>query len=160
MNRLDALALMQLRVLPRRLDRPTAGDWADVLADVRLFKGVSNRRLRKLARDATFAEFAPGEMIISPVDPGNYLYIILSGTVEAFSRPAAGTLRAGDYFGELALIDGRLRSGTVIARSDVHVMKLPSRSIRKLAREHSTFSLAVIRDLAPRLRRLEAGSVG
>lgn len=160
MNRLEALALMHVRVLPRRLDRSNAGDWADVLANVRLFKGASNRRLRKLAREATFAELAPGEMISSPVDHGNYLYIILSGTVEAFSRPAPRTLRAGDYFGELGLIDGRPRSGTVIARGAVHVMKLPTGAVQKFAREHSTFSLAVIRDLAPRLRRLEAGSAG
>lgn len=160
MNRLEALALVHVRVLPRRLDRPTTGDWADVLAGFPLFSGVANRRLRKLVRDATFAELATGETIISSVDYGDFLYVILDGTVEAFARPAARTLRTGDYFGELALIDGRPRLGTVIARSHVHLMKLPSRSVQKLAREHSTVSLGVIRDLAPRLRQLEAESTG
>ena len=160
MNGLEALAVTHMRVLPRRADLGTAGDWADVLAGFPLFRGVSNRRLRKLVRDATFAELATGETIISSVDYGDFLYVILDGTVEAFARPAARTLRTGDYFGELALIDGRPRLGTVIARSHVHLMKLPSGSVQKLAREHSTVSLAVIRDLAPRLRQLEAESAG
>jgi CRP-like cAMP-binding protein len=156
MNSFEVLALMQVRALSRHWDRPTPTDWADVLAGFPLFRGVSKRRLRKLVRDATFAELAGGETIISSIDYGNFLYVILGGTVEAISRPAARILRTGDYFGELALIDGRPRMATVVARSDVHVMKLPSRSIQKLAREHSTFSIAVIRDLAPRLRQLQA----
>jgi CRP/FNR family transcriptional regulator, cyclic AMP receptor protein len=160
MTSLEALALMHVRVLPWRWDRRTPSDWADVLAAFPLFRGVSKRRLRKLVRYATLAELAPGETIISPVDYGNYLYVILGGTVEAISRPAARTLRTGDYFGELALIDGRPRPATIVARSDVHLMKLPSRSVVKLAREHSTFTIAVFRDLAPRLLQFEADGAG
>jgi CRP-like cAMP-binding protein len=156
MASLEALALTHARVLPWRWDRPTPSDWADVLATFPLFAGVSKRRLRKLVRHATLAELAPGETIISPVDYGNYLYVILGGTVEAISQPAARTLRTGDYFGELALIDGRPRAATVVARNEVHLMKLPSRSVLKLAREHSSVTLAVFRALAPRLRQLEA----
>ena len=155
MNSIEVLGLMHVRALSHHWDRPTTGDWADVIADFSLFRGVSKRRLRKLVREATFAELARGDTIIASVDYGNFLYVILSGTVEAISQPAARTLHTGGYFGELAVIDGSPRSATVIARSDVHLMKLPSGSVRKLAREHSTFTLAVFRHLA-RLRQLEA----
>lgn len=160
MNNLELLATMHVRALSHRRDRATPGDWAEVLADFPLFRGLSNRRLRKLVRHATFAEFAAGETILSPVDYGNLLYVILSGTVEAISRPAARTLRTGDYFGELAVIDGRPRWATIVARSDVHVIELQSRAVRKLARTHSAFTLAIFRDLTPRLRQLEAEGAG
>jgi CRP/FNR family transcriptional regulator, cyclic AMP receptor protein len=125
-----------------------------------LFAEVSKRRLRKLARHATRATFAPGETIISDVDYGNHLYVILSGAVEAISRPAARTLRAGDYFGELSLIDGRPRLATVVALTDVELLELPSRSVLKLAREHPAFTLRIFKDLVPRLRQLEAEGAG
>jgi CRP/FNR family transcriptional regulator, cyclic AMP receptor protein len=125
-----------------------------------LFAELSERRLRKLARHATRAALAPGETIISDVDYGSHLYVILSGAVETVSRPAARTLRAGDYFGELSLIDGRPRLATVVALTDVELLKLPSRSVLKLAREHSAFTLRIFKDLVPRLHQLDAQGAG
>ena len=156
MNSLDALAQMHVRILPRRRDHTTAGDWADVLATYPLFKGISKRRLRKIARTATIAEFAPGETIISAGDHGDALYVILAGEADAVSKHAPRTFRTGDYFGELALIDGRRRSATVLATSDVHLIKLPCRTVLKLARRNPALTLTMLRHLTARLRQLEA----
>ena len=139
-----------------RWDRATAGDWAKVLAEFPLFKGVSKRRLRKLARNATLAEFAPGEPILLAGDRGDLLHVILGGEAKSMSQRARRVLRTGDYFGELGLIDGRAHSATVVALSDVHVMKLPSRSVLNLARRHPAIPLTMLRDLTSRLSRLEA----
>src|SRR6476661_1847890 len=130
------------------------------LGTLPLFAGVSERSLWKLVREATRADFAPGETIISAVEYGSHLYVILSGTVEVSSRPAARTLRAGDYFGELSLIDGRPRMATVVALTGVELLELPSRPVLKLAREHPGFTLRIFRDLTPRLRQLEAEGAG
>ena len=56
------------------------------------------------ARTAQFSEFAPGDHVISTGGPADSFYVILGGEAKAFARPAARTLGAGDYFGELALI--------------------------------------------------------
>ena len=156
MSNLEPIALIHAHGLPRHSDQPTARDWADVLAGFPLFTGISKRRLRKLAREATLAEFAPGETIVLTGDRDDDLYIILGGEAKATSRPAARALRTGDYFGEVALIDGRPRSAAVVATSELHVMKLASSSVRKLARRHPAVALAMFENLATQLRRLEA----
>jgi CRP/FNR family transcriptional regulator, cyclic AMP receptor protein len=158
MNDLALLALLHARALPPRWDQPTPGDWARVLAGFPLFTGVSKRRLRKLARNATLAEFARGETISFAGDRGDFLYVILDGNAKTIARRAGRALRIGDYFGELALIDGRLRSATVVATSHVQVMKLPSRSVLKLARRHPATTLTMLENLTRRLRRLEAAA--
>lgn len=154
MNGLELLALMHVRTLPRGWDRPRRGDWARELARFPLFAGVSKRRLRALARHATPAEFLPGETIVFRGEDGDSLFVVLSG----FARTASTVLGAGDYFGEVAMIDGRPRSARVVAMSYVYVLKLPSRSVLRLARRHPAITLAMLEDLAARLRRLEAAT--
>ena len=156
MNHIGLVAVTVAQHLGRRWDQPTPVDWADVLARFPLFTGVRKRRLRKLARNATLVEFAPGETIVVVGDPADVLYVILGGNVAAISPAGRQALHTGDYFGELAVIDGRPRSATVVATSDVHVMKLPARSVMKLARRHPAMTLTMLRDLSTRLRRLEA----
>src|SRR5262245_20776326 len=155
MNNLEPIALINAHQLPWRWDRPTPGDWANELARYPLFQGVSKRRLRKLLRNATLAEFAPGETIILAGDRSNVLYLILDGEAKTVSRPAGRALQSVDYFGELALIDGRPRSATVVASSQLHVIKLPSPSVLKLARRHPAITLTLLRNLTRQLRQLE-----
>ena len=112
-------------------ERPSAGDWANVLAGFPLFAGIGKRRLRKLTRDATFAEFAAGEMMVLAGDRGTSLYVILGGEVRARSRHAVRALRTGDHFDGLE---------TVVATSLVHVMRLRSRAVLRLVDRRSTRS--------------------
>jgi LmbE family N-acetylglucosaminyl deacetylase len=69
--------------------------------------------------------FPPGFLIVEQGEPGNSLYIIVSGEAEAVREEPDGTmvtlshLTAGDFFGELALLEHKPRSAHVIARSVV-----------------------------------------
>jgi CRP-like cAMP-binding protein len=153
MNGMELAALSQLHGTPRR--EPRTNDWANVLAGFPIFAGVRKRRLRKLTRNATTAEFAPGETIIHAGERSDALYVILGGHATAVSKHAARTLHTGDYFGELALIDGHPRSATVFATSEAHVMKLPSRSLLNLARREPALTLTMLKNLTRQLRHLE-----
>lgn len=156
MNTFEALALMHVDDARRSWDRPSPADWADVLATFPLFTGVSKRRLRRLARGATLAELAPGETIVSDGDPGDFLYVILGGRAKALSSATSRALGTGDYFGELALIDRQPRSATIVATTELHVMRLPSHSVLKLARRHPTLIFALLKNLTTQLRQLES----
>lgn len=146
------------------LMRPHAGteeggsvdEWANVLAAFPLFSDVSRRRLRKLVRQARFAEFAAGDRVVSDGERANSLYVILGGAAKAVHKPAARTLGVGDYFGELALIDGSTRSATVVATQELHVIVLPWQSVERAARQDAAIALTMLRQLSTQVRRLEA----
>ena len=150
---------MQMSMQPRGLigywDHPTNADWAKVLAGFSLFSGITRRRLRKLVRRATVAEYGTGDIVIEKGEPGDSLYVILSGSAKARGKSAALTLHTGDYFGELGVLDGVPRSATVVATDELHVMKLPRQSFLRLAQHNPAISLRMLSNVGGHLRRLE-----
>src|SRR5215475_4194017 len=87
-------------------DSASRSDWADVLATFPFFSGIARRRLRKLVDHATFAEYAAGDIVIRKGESGESLYVVLAGSAKALGKPASRSLRIGDYFGEMSLLDG------------------------------------------------------
>src|SRR5262245_35798473 len=140
---------------PGHWNRANPSDWAKVLATFPVFASIPQRRLRKLVRTARFAEHGPGDIVIQRGEPGNSLYVILAGSAKALGRPASRTLRIGDYFGELSLLDGTPRSATVIATSELHVMKLPRHAFLELTQDPE-IAVKMLRTLGSQIRRLEA----
>jgi CRP/FNR family cyclic AMP-dependent transcriptional regulator len=144
--------------LDRAWHRPTTKDWADAIAPLPLFSRVGKRQLRQIAKLATFTEFSPGDMIIRAGERGDAFYLILSGRARVVGKPRARTLGTGDYFGEMALIDGKPRSATVTATSPLQAMMLPRRPFHKLLEQEPKIALALMEELAGRVRRLEKPS--
>lgn len=136
-------------------DHASRSDWAEVLSTFPLFSGIAKRRLRKLVNQATFAEYGPGDIVIQKGAPADSLYVILAGSAKALGKPASRTLRIGDYFGEMSLLDGTPRSATVIAISELHLIKLPREAFLDLARDPE-IALKMLRTLGSQIRRLEA----
>jgi signal-transduction protein with cAMP-binding, CBS, and nucleotidyltransferase domain len=131
MTGLEAVALTHSRGLMLSWDRPSTRDWAKVLETFPLFSGMSKRRLRKLVRKATFAEFVAGDTINSRGTNSDSLYLILGGAATA-RDPGAQVLSVGDYFGDAALNGRTPRSTTVVARQELHVMRLQRQSLLRL----------------------------
>jgi CRP/FNR family transcriptional regulator, cyclic AMP receptor protein len=138
--------------------RPTAKDWARVLAALPLFSKCSKRQLRTVARLARFEESPSGQIVIQAGDAPDAFYLILSGRARVLLKPQARALGVGDYFGEMGLIDGEPRSATVVAVGHLQVMKLPRRPFLKLLEQEPGISIAMLAELAGRLRRVERGA--
>ena len=100
---------------PRGLGREAA----DLLAQIPLFASLSRRHLGRIASVAATKRYAAGSPLVRVGKPADAFYVILDGSarVDLPGRPVA--LEAGDFFGEMALLDGEPRSATVIAVSEV-----------------------------------------
>jgi CRP-like cAMP-binding protein len=139
----------------RAWNQPTAKDWADILGSLPLFTGLTKRQLRRVAAPARISEFAKGDVVIQAGEKGDAVYVILSGQARVIGRPRARVLRAGDYFGEMALIDGQPRSATITAASDLQTMKLPRQAFLKVLRQDPGIAIAMMAEMAARIRRVE-----
>ena len=155
MNGLEALSWMPSQSLLRYWDCASAKDWARVLAPFPLFSGMSKRRVRKLVRHATFAEFAPGDTVVARNAPADWLYVILGGTAKTRATREDRTLRTGDYFGEVCLIAGSPRSATLVATRWLHVMRLPRDAFLRVAHDDPGILLALLKNLAAQFRKVE-----
>jgi CRP/FNR family transcriptional regulator, cyclic AMP receptor protein len=143
-----------LQMLMRRSwETPTQRDWREVLGALPLFTRVPKRHVRAIAKLAWRVDYAPGEVIVQAGDRGNSMYLMLEGRARVVGK--SRILRPGDFFGEMALIDGGPRSATIIAANQVRVMMLQRQTFLKAMKQHPEIGLAIMETLAERVRRLE-----
>lgn len=130
------------------------------LAKVSLFASMEERDLLELARNIRRSTYGPGEMVVQHLDEDDDVYIILKGGLIASIISPEGrevafdVMVVGDYFGEIAAIDGKGRSASVAALVESEVASISGRRFRELIDGHGVISAALVRDLVARIRRL------
>ena len=98
---------------------------ADLLARVPIFTGLSKRHLRGIAGISRERRFQEKETVAEEGKPGDDFYVILGGQAKVVKRGRTiATLIPGDFFGEIALLDGGPRSASVIAETPLETMTL------------------------------------
>jgi CRP/FNR family transcriptional regulator, cyclic AMP receptor protein len=70
-------------------------------------------------------------------------------------KPRARILKTGDYFGEMALIDGAPRSATIAAEGELQTMRISRKQFMRLVEREPSIGVAMLEELAGRVRRLE-----
>jgi pyruvate,water dikinase len=126
------------------------------LQRVRLFADLDRRQAEQVARLLKLRPFSKGETIIMEGSGGAAFFIIDSGEATVSSKGVQlATLRAGDYFGEIALIDGGPRSATVTAETDLVCYGLTFWEFRPLVEKNSAIAWKLLQAQAKRLRALE-----
>lgn len=126
-----------------------------VLRPVSIFRGLSKQALFSVARKATEVTYPAGATVVSEGDPGDSMGIIVAGEVDVCKgENVVATLKAGDYFGELALIDGEPRTATVVAKEDLTLLTVQSDEFDVLLAD-PYFARAVMRNLAQRFREVQ-----
>ena len=130
------------------------------LRSVALLDGLPPERLDALARDCAWRRCAPEQQIISREADDRDLYLIVAGRVRVTTYSAGGRqvtfrdISAGDYFGEVAAIDGEPRSADVIALESTLVASMPPAVFWRLAREEPLVAERMLLRLARLMRAL------
>ncbi len=130
-----------------------------MIASVPLFSGMSKRHLHSLARMIKIVPYGPGRTIIGEgLVGGGSMFVLLDGTARVV-RDGRTTYRLGpgDVFGELALLDGKPRSASVVTDSAVETARLSRSAFLELVRSNPDIALRMMEVLASRLRACDPG---
>ena len=135
---------------------------ADSLRRVPLLAALRVEHLQMLAKLATIKTFSKGETIIQQGEPGTGLFVILDGEVEVTVKPKSSaaeikvtTLSKGDFFGEMAIIDGFPRSATITTLTDTKVVELGRWVFLDAMRREPSIGVMLVPILTKRIRELE-----
>jgi CRP/FNR family cyclic AMP-dependent transcriptional regulator len=129
---------------------------AQQLGQVHPFRRCSPKELAHLARIADDAILEDGQVLCHQGDVGIACYVIIEGEVDVVvGHRVIATVGAGQTVGEMALLDGRPRSATVIARSQLHLLVIDADRFANLLAESPAVTRGLLQELSGRVRELD-----
>ena len=127
----------------------------ETLRQVPLFKGMSDRALKRVAEISKEVTHRDGKAVVEEDQSAIGFHMILTGQAEANqSGTIVSTMGPGDYFGEMSLIDGKPRSASVVARGELHTLAIPAWNFNRLLDENPDMMRAMLVAMSERIRRL------
>jgi CRP/FNR family transcriptional regulator, cyclic AMP receptor protein len=127
----------------------------NALQQTPFFAGLAVEELAEIAEVGSTVSFEPGATIVAEGDPGDAMYVVLSGTAEVDVGGRFHRLTQGDFFGEMALISSRKRIATVRATDRVEALRIPADAFQSFLLEHPGVAVSMLREIVDRLREVE-----
>ena len=126
---------------------------ADTLEQVPLLEELSKRDRQQLAKSMKERTFRSGQEIVVEGRSGVGFFIILEGKAAVtISGELVQALGPGDYFGEMALLDGGARSATITADGELRCATMTSWAFKSFVVDNPKVAWAMLQTLAQRLR--------
>lgn len=128
-----------------------------LLRKVPLFGACDDKQLAFIATQVEELDFAAGHVLCRQGESGGEFFVIVSGTAEVQrDGRSVRQLEAGDFFGEIALLDRGPRTATVVATSAMRCLVLAHGQFRNVVRQNAAIAVAVLETLGQRIRPLLA----
>lgn len=128
---------------------------AYLLARVPLFSNLSRSQLGRVATVAELRLYREGHEVVKAGQSGQAFYVIANGRVKVTKgRRTEAELGHGDFFGELALLDGGARTRSVVALTTLEAIRIDRPSFRRLLRKEPDLALALLEGMARRTRKI------
>lgn len=135
-----------------------ASDNIELLGRVPLFAEMSPDELNRVASVAIPRSFPRGVRVFHEGDDSDACYIVRNGDLRVTREHSDGraialaTLGPGDFFGELAMLDGGRRSASVETLGESELLALPAVDMRRVIAQHGDIAAKLIVALTRRLR--------
>jgi CRP-like cAMP-binding protein len=125
----------------------------ELLAAAPLLDGVDEEGLVRIADRVVEVAFTSGHVIARQGEVGTGFFIVASGGARVVrDGKTVATLGAGDFFGELSVLDGKPRNAQVIADGETVCLALATWDFEAVVGDQPAVALAILRGLAGRLR--------
>ena len=131
----------------------------ETLAKIGLLQSLDERTVAELDRQCVWRRASSGQWLIDYQDASNDVFFVVSGSVRVMIQSACREvllrqINAGEFFGELAAIDGQPRSSGIIATTDVTIARMPAATFRAAIYAHPEVCLGLLQTLATQIRTL------
>ena len=132
-------------------------DQIDLLKAVPLFSSCSHSEVRTIASLGTPVDVAEGTYLTRRGQPGREFFLVLDGEASCrIGRKEVARFSSGDYFGELALLHGGIRTADVVAATPMTLLVFDAREFRSLLMTTPTISVKMLAHVAERLEEANA----
>lgn len=138
----------------------TAGEVTHHLAQIPIFKGLTQENLEQVAGAAEIIHYKSDHVIFHEGELGDCLFVILTGFVKVVkvdeqtrNETILSRLSTGDFFGEMSLFDAEPRSATIITLEETDVLRLRKKEFFDLVTHNAQICINMITFLGQRLRR-------
>ena len=132
---------------------------AEYLRSVSIFSDLSDVELASISKKLTPYSYSKGEFIVMEEMEGQQCYFITHGSVKITRSSKEGRevilaiLTAGEFFGEMSLLDGETRSANVLTLEETKVLALNRNDFMATLEEYPRVSIQLLKELTIRLRK-------
>ena len=136
-------------------------DWQNFLRSHPIFSSLNEEEIANLLRDEVSQErvYPQGTVILREGEVGDSVFLISSGSVQVTLWGTRGPLiplailQAGEIFGEMAVLERRPRSATVLAKENCLLLEIAGGEIRKLLEVHLEMQVKIYTIIRDRLKQ-------
>jgi CRP/FNR family cyclic AMP-dependent transcriptional regulator len=161
-SRLDARLVAVPTMTPYRSSSPTAGALGgrveEVLARSGMLQGVAPGAVSALAQQLRPVDFPRGHRVFAEGEPGNCLYLVITGKVKVGHRSPNGQnlltiMGPSDMFGELSIFDPGPRASSATTITEVRAVSMDRKTLRAWIADRPETAEQLLRVLARQVRR-------
>ncbi len=128
-----------------------------LLKETPLFVNTTEKSLESMVKSAVQKTVAPGDKLVQEGQGGVGFYLILEGKAEVIKDgEKLAEFKKGDFFGELGVIDGQLRTADVVAVTETKCWILSQWAMKSIISNHPEVALSMLEELVRRLRATDA----
>jgi len=132
---------------------------SETLAGIFLFAPLDARAIGQLGTRCSWRRTTSGQWLIDHQDASNDVFFVVRGSVRVMIQSAGREvllrqINAGEFFGELAAIDGQPRSSGIVAMTDATIARMPASVFRETLRAHPEVCDRLLAILAGQIRAL------
>ncbi|MBN1697156.1 MAG: cyclic nucleotide-binding domain-containing protein [Spirochaetales bacterium] len=135
------------------------GTYFEFLKKAYFFQDLTDNEIKKIINVCHKKIFEPGDIVFIEGDKANRFYIVISGAVEVwkdFNTSKAELLAVhgpGHLFGEMALIDDKPRSATIVAGTRTQLLYISGKDFQKIIRENSSIAHSILKSITSMVRK-------
>jgi len=158
-SQMDGTIIMKKITNLRTLKTLSTLDRILLLREVPMFSGLAPEDLEKVAEIANEQLFFDQDLLCREGEPGNALYILVSGKVSVIKKTGGqdavlAERSMGDFVGEMAIIESAPRSATLKAIGEVRVLVIDGAAFNAILLDRPQVAVSVLRKMSARLREL------